>query len=337
MNYGVSVMSPNCRIRGLKMFRRRVRRFIIFPSELKRFGILGINSRNLFFLAEPRGRSLYPYVDDKALTKKICSTHHIPTPETYAIIDRFGDISKGVKLIENLSEFVVKPARGAGGHGILVFVRKRGQKFETLKGEVYSAAGIRYHISTILSGLYSLGAHRDSAIIERRIAPHSVFENLTMGGTPDIRLVIYKGTPIMGMLRLATRLSGGRANLHQGAVGVGINLETGRSFGGVWRDRFIDVHPDTGACIKGIAIPEWFGMLTTATKLGNVIGLQYVGVDIVLDAQGGPLVLEANGRPGLSIQIANRCGLWPVLSKVDSQPGPLLSIAKDSNSQPHVT
>jgi len=35
----------------------------------------------------------------------------------------------------------------------------------------------------------------------------------------------------------------------------------------------------------------------------------YLGVDIVLDAQAGPLMLELNARPGLNIQIANQEGL----------------------------
>jgi len=294
-------------------------RSFALPSDLKRFGILGINARNIDFLLGPDMRSLYPYVDNKVLTKKICSSCHIPVPETYAIIDRFGDISKSLRLLEKLDEFVIKPAHGAGGHGILVVVRKKDSKFETSKGEILSLPRIRYHISTILSGLYSLGSHPDAAIVEKRIAPHSVFTGIAVGGTPDIRLIVYKGVPVMGMLRLPTKASKGRANLHQGAVGVGINLKTGQTFGGVRHNRLSDIHPDTGANIQGIVIPQWSKMLTIAMKLSDAIGLQYIGVDIVLDSEEGPMALEVNARPGLSIQIANRAGLWPRLRTIDSQ------------------
>ena len=121
------------------------------------------------------------------------------------------------------------------------------------------------------------------------------------------------------MLRLPTKTSKGRANLHQGAVGVGINLKTGQTFGGVRHNRLSDIHPDTGTNIHSLVIPQWSNMLTMAMKISDAIGLQYVGVDIVLDSELGPVVLELNARPGLSIQIANRAGLSPRLCAIDTQ------------------
>ena len=47
-------------------------------------------------------------------------------------------------------------------------------------------------------------------------------------------------------------------------------------------------------------------------------GLGYVGVDMVIDRDRGPLILEMNARPGLNIQIANRSGLKPRLSRIDA-------------------
>lgn len=41
----------------------------------------------------------------------------------------------------------------------------------------------------------------------------------------------------------------------------------------------------------------------------ELCGLGYIGVDMVLDEEKGPLILELNARPGLNIQIANDCGL----------------------------
>jgi glutathione synthase/RimK-type ligase-like ATP-grasp enzyme len=54
-------------------------------------------------------------------------------------------------------------------------------------------------------------------------------------------------------------------------------------------------------------------------KLADGLGLGYLGVDFVLDAFGGPVVLEANARPGLAIQVAHRRGLGPRLAMVDAQ------------------
>ena len=49
--------------------------------------------------------------------------------------------------------------------------------------------------------------------------------------------------------------SNGKANLHHGAIGVGIDLENGVTLKGVHHDRAIVKHPDTGESIKGIALP----------------------------------------------------------------------------------
>ena len=291
--------------------------FWSWPSVLRQNGIMGINSRNINLIFPLNPRSNYAMVDNKALTKKLCESRLIPAPKTYALIQRFGDIKKSIDLLFSLPGFVIKPTRGAGGRGVLAIANQKSKEFENTKGEPFSLEQIRYHISTILSGLYSLSGHPDQAIIEKLIEPHPAFKELTVAGTPDIRIVLYKTTPIMGMLRLPTKASRGRANLHQGAAGVGIDLETGITYGGVWRDRFFDVHPDTGASINGVIIPNWTNVLKTAIQISRAIGLQYVGVDVLLDAEDGPLVLEANARPGLSIQIANRCGISSRLNEIN--------------------
>jgi len=46
-------------------------------------------------------------------------------------------------------------------------------------------------------------------------------------------------------------------------------------------------------------------------------GLSYAGIDIVLDEEKGPLVIEINDQPGLQIQLANRCGLHTRLKRVE--------------------
>ena len=149
----------------------------------------------------------------------------------------------------------------------------------------------------------------DLAIIEQRIVRHEVFANISEGGTPDIRVVLYRCVPIMAMVRLPTRASRGKANLHQGAAGAGVDLRTGRTFGGVCKDRAIETHPDTGHPIAGIEVPFWTDLLQAAMKLADGLELGYIGVDFVVDANLGPVVLEANARPGLNIQVANRRGL----------------------------
>jgi len=146
-------------------------------------------------------------------------------------------------------------------------------------------------------------------MIEYRVKFDSVFSEITYQGVPDVRIIVYLGTPIMGMLRLPTSLSNGRANLHQGAVGVGVEMESGRTLEGVWKNSSLTIHPDTKATLSGRIIPHWDLLLKYASKCCELSQLGYVGTDFVLDANRGPLLLEINTRPGLNIQLANNDGL----------------------------
>ncbi|HRU04705.1 MAG TPA: alpha-L-glutamate ligase-like protein [Candidatus Brocadiia bacterium] len=291
----------------------RPRRLWAWPSELRRAGVLGINRRNAGLLMPLNPRALYPRVDDKAITKEICHARGVPTPQTYAIIRRFGEIAHLDRILDNHSEFVIKPGRGAAGRGVLVIAGRNGQDLATSSGSSLTLDDARYHVSSILSGLYSLEGHADCAIVEERIRPHPVFNGVCFGGTPDIRVIVCRFEPVMCMLRLPTRQSRGRANLHQGAVGAGVDMATGVTLGGVLASQPVDLAPDTGRPIAGVQIPSWPQILETATRLSRALELGYVGVDIVLDERRGPVVLEANARPGLAIQTANRRGLLHAL------------------------
>jgi len=297
-----------------------LRRFLAWPSELRQNGVIGINQRNLDLLLALNPRRLYPQVDDKVITKQLCRDHGIPVPDLYAVISRFGDLRRLDAIVGSRNEFVLKPACGAGGRGVTVIRGRSTEGFLVGRETVLSLADLKYHLSTTLSGLYSLGGQPDRVIIEQRIVPHPVFRDIAVEGTPDIRIIVYRGTPVMTMLRLPTKESRGRANLHQGAVAAGVDLERGITTGGVWRNRAVDRHPDTGAVLAGVAIPFWRQALEISCVLGRATGLGFVGVDVVLDVQRGPVVLEANARPGLSVQIANRRGLARVLASAGGWP-----------------
>jgi alpha-L-glutamate ligase-like protein len=300
------------------MTRAKWRRWL-WPWELRRCGVLGINRRNAGYVLCVNPRGNYPRVDDKLLTKEICQQRGIRVPDTYAVIERHGDIRRFPDMVGERQEFVIKPAQGSGGRGIMVITQRDGEDLITSSGQRHALPDVRYHLSTILSGLYSLGGQPDRVILEQRIVRHPVFSDIAVGGTPDIRIVLYRSVPVLAMVRLPTQGSRGRANLHQGAVAAAIHLATGTTYGGVCHDRAVERHPDTGCAIAGVTIPGWERVLASAMDLADGLGLGYVGVDYVLDAGLGPVVLEANARPGLAIQMANRRGLVPRLHYIDAQ------------------
>lgn len=294
--------------------------------RLRGLGILGINQRNANYTLVVNQRKYYPLVDDKFLTKQLAIEKGIKVPQLYGVIHYHHQISDVLTVAETHQQFVVKPSMGCAGEGILVIIGRKGGGFEKANGQIISSEELKHYISGILSGLYSLGGQDDKALIEYKVEMSPVFEKVAFQGVPDIRIIVYKGIPVMSMVRLPTKESNGKANLHQGAVGVGVDLSEGITLQGVHHDRIIRAHPDTGQLIDGIQVPFWQEILGIAALSYEMTGLGYIGVDVVIDREKGPLVLEFNARPGLSIQIANKIGLLPRLEAIDKRSKEDLSI-----------
>jgi alpha-L-glutamate ligase-like protein len=285
--------------------------------RLQSAGVLGMNGRNGDYILPCNPRKLYPLVDDKLLNKELAHKAGLATPELYAAFRYSGEIRRARDLLDKYENFVVKPANGSRGNGILVIKGRVGDSLRLASRHLMSWGDLRFHMQNTLSGIYSLGGQDDSVLVEYCVEFDPVFQGITFLGVPDVRLIAYKGVPVMAMLRLPTSESEGKANLHQGAIGAGIDLATGRTLTAVWRNSVVRQHPDTLAEVSGVAIPHFDRMLEIAAGCNAMTGLGYVGVDLVLDRDKGPLMLELNARPGLNIQIANRAGLATRLAAVD--------------------
>ena len=273
---------------------------------LRRRGVLGINQRNCELILRYNQRHLYPLVDNKLLTKQRAIAAGMRVPALYGVIETERDIAGLGSLLSGHRDFVIKPAQGAGGDGIVVIANRFGDYWRTASGKLMTLDDLEFHISGILSGIYSLGGHRGN---KYRVQPDSVFSAISYEGVPDIRIIVLCGYPVMAMLRLPTRQSQGKANLHQGAIGVGVDLATGVTLGGTWHNLRIERHPDTANPVSGVQLPYWEEFLQLASQSYELTGLGYLGVDLVLDRDAGPMILELNARPGLNIQIANDAGL----------------------------
>jgi alpha-L-glutamate ligase-like protein len=291
-------------------------------------GVLGMNGRNGDYISLCNRRKLYPLVDDKLLTKELAQRAGLAVPELYASFRYSGEIRHARELLDKCDSFVVKPANGSRGNGILVIKGRVGDSLRLANHRLMTWDDLRFHMQNTLSGIYSLGGQDDSVLVEYCVEFDRVFESITHLGVPDIRLIVYKGVPVMGMLRLPTSESEGKANLHQGAIGAGIDIASGRTLTAVWRNSIVTQHPDTLADVNGVQIPHFDRMLDIAADCNAMTGLGYVGVDLVLDRTKGPLMLELNARPGLNIQIANRAGLATRLEAVDRADAGRLSAAE---------
>lgn len=276
-----------------------------------------MNARNLEFIGRYNRRSLYPLVDNKLSTKHLAQDHNLSTPALHLAISEQHEVNGAVGVLGTLDGFAIKPAKGSGGKGIWVITGRDDTNFVKSSGAVITDSDLRRHMSNILAGLYSLGGGVDSVIIEDLMRLDPRFQGLSHEGIPDVRIVVFQGYPVMAMLRLATHASDGKANLHQGAIGVGLNIADGTFAGAVQFGRPIRQHPDTGRELSAIQIDSWPVILELAAQCFDMTGLGYLGTDIVIDRDRGPMLLELNARPGLAIQIANNRGLIPRLRHIE--------------------
>jgi alpha-L-glutamate ligase-like protein len=280
--------------------------------------VLGLNARNRLFLAtnKKEGRRI---ADSKLLTKRILRKNHLPTPKILAVF-------KNPQAImtfpwETLPDnFVLKPSKGFGGQGVMM-VKKKAKwagEWYLMDGRLVTIKDLRFHALEILSGRFSLHNSMDVAFIEERIKIQKIFAKYVWHGVPDIRVIVFNKVPVAAMLRLPTKESLGKSNLHQGAIGVGVDLATGITTHGVLNGRFIKYIPGTKRKINGLKIPEWNKILTLAVRAQEAVpSLGYLGIDIVLDKNRGPMILELNARPGLEIQNANLAPLKKRLERVE--------------------
>jgi alpha-L-glutamate ligase-like protein len=290
---------------------------LVSPFTLRKLGILGMNRRNVGYIGKNNPRKNFRLVDNKLFTKTAALERGIPTPELYGVIEYQFQIARMVEDLKAREHFVIKPVQGSGGKGILVITGRAGDDFVKSSGAVIDAHDLRRHASNILAGLHSLGGRNDQAMIEALLDFDPLMADYSHEGVPDIRVIVYRGVPVMAMIRCATHASDGKANLHQGAVGVGIDIGSGRPVAAVQQGKLVTHHPDTGACFRDLQLPYWQEILELAASCAEMCGLGYLGADIVLDRVRGPMLLELNARPGLSIQVANQQGLMGRLRVAD--------------------
>lgn len=298
-------------------------------KTLRKKGILGMNRRNIGYISRYNSRHLFPLVDNKLKTKQLALEYDLPTPALIGVIDSQHDVNRLETILDQRDSFCIKPSKGSGGKGILVIQRREQGVYYRANGHPVTIPDLQRHVSNILAGLFSLGGSVDVAVVEALIEGDDSICRFSHEGVPDLRVIVFRGIPVMAMMRLACAASQGKANLHQGAVGVGLDIATGAAVLAVQKDRPVTRHPDTDLDLAELQIPQWKALLELACQCADTTGLGYLGVDLVMDKTLGPALLELNARPGLSIQIANGAGLLPRLGAIEKLARPeRMSIAE---------
>jgi len=291
----------------------------MFEFFTKSQGFLGMNARNLNYIRPYNRRKSMEIADSKLLCKRLLHKNNLGVSTLIAKIRNHEELDAfDFSTLPN--SFALKPNRGFGGEGIIVvYARKKNNPLVWIKanGSTVTVEDLKNHIRNILDGSFSLSNIPDVAFFEERLKLLKLFKPYAFKGIPDIRIIIFNNVPVMAMLRLPTRASDGKANLQQGAIGVGIDLATGTTTTAILgKGHIIEYIPGTRLALSGIKIPYWNTILRMAVDAQKISGLGFLGADIAIDRDRGPVILELNARPGLSIQLANLSGLKDRLKRI---------------------
>lgn len=285
--------------------------------SIKPAHILGMNARYHYTKMNPASARAFGF--SKLKTKELLTEHGLPTATVYHVFESFSDLDH-VDWDNLPTPFVIKPASGSAGKGIKIITKYLEKKRVWLDNnkEELTEADLQLHVRNILEGEYSTWGTQHKALVEEMIEAHPVLSKLAYHGTPDLRVIVFNSVPIMAMARIPTIESDGKANLDQGAIALGIDLSSGvTTYGLHGKKKYITRFPNSNRKVSGITMPFWRETLLMAVKAAQVAGYVFMGADIFVHENKGPMVVELNGFPGLSIQLANRAGLKRRIERVE--------------------
>ena len=278
--------------------------------------VYGMNRRNRELVLTENSHGAIDLANDKIGTKNALHGVGVPVPQSIAEISTYREIPKAfARLVERGDGFVMKPSRGCQGRGVTLFSRALSDQVCPLHGAPWTPREFAYQVSRILAGEFTSARPVDRVILEEKINPDRDWIVPELPGPPDLRIIVYKGIPVLCMARLPTIASEGRANLHKGGVGLGIDLVTCRSTNAILKEKRIQFHPDSGQDLIGREVVGLKDCMRIAALCAKGVPLGYMGVDIIRDRTRGPVVIEVNARPGLAIQLANRVGIEAAINR----------------------
>ena len=279
--------------------------------------ILGMNARYRYTKLNPLRARKFGF--SKLLTKEMLESHGIATPKIFHIFTTIQDVEE-VNWAAIPVPFVIKPASGSAGKGVWIIKKKvpNEDRWMNQENELLEKSDLMLHVENILDGEFSTWGSTHRAMIEELIPPHPTLAKYSYKGTPDIRVIVFNQVPVMAMARIPTPESQGRANLDKGAIALGIDMATGSTtYGLKGKKKYIKYFPDTKRKVRGILIPQWKQVLETAVRTAQAAGFVFMGADIFIHPERGPMIVELNVFPGLSIQMANKAGLKRRLQRVE--------------------
>jgi len=221
----------------------------------------------------------------------------LPIGERYRMCDADGVI----EACTTGEKFVVKPAGGGGGVGVRVISSENGTL--TVNGEPVPESKFRAFIESL-----------NGAVICEFVVQHDYAAKVFPHSTNSIRILSMwdyeKGTPFLPFAghRFGRTTTIPTDNIGLGGIPAQVDITTGELQAASCTppgrpEEWLSEHPDTGARIEGVVVPNWGtvteGLVGLARKMPYI---PYIGWDIVVTADGFR-VIEGNNYPHLAHQI----------------------------------
>lgn len=250
----------------------------------------------------------YNIIFDDKLVAKIIFSRVVRTPETLAYLDRgmivddLGyplDPEAVINRIRQEGRAVLKTISGGGGKGVAV-LSIRGDEFyadETIidDPETYLRRCKRSFLSTfVVQHAYANALYPNSVNTLRIVTMRD----------PDTREVFVSHA----LQRIGNDKSAPVDNFSRGGLVVAIDHGTGELLRAASCDKvkgtveFIETHPDTGAAIVGIRVPNWGEVLRVAKQAhASFPQAELIAWDFALNENAEPVMIEANASTDVDL------------------------------------
>lgn len=275
-----------------------------------------MNARNLKYIKTKNSKESISLADSKLKTKHFLSSRGIPFAETYITLSTQQELQDFSLDTLGVDAFVIKPNKWSQWKGILI-VRKEDDVY-MIDGKSWTEDELKLHMTDILHGSYSLHGSSDTVVIEELLTPSVEFSHFCQYGLADIRIIVYNYVPITAMIRMPTQYSGGKANLAQGGIWLGLGIANGQVISlSQNKTSYTKSFPTEFKHLSGKNLPYWDDILLYSSQVQAYTKLGYLALDWVI-TRNWPKLLEINARAGLEIQNVNLVPLASRLAQVET-------------------
>lgn len=252
----------------------------------------------------------------KLLLRRFLADRGFAQPELLALITRHGIIADPLgsarqvtgaelksQLIAEGGRYIVKPQNGMFGRDISLVEVRDGERLVTRRGRKERPFDLRRDA-------------RPVSMAERAVEQHEFWTGLSPYSVNTIRMLTMwtpgDAEPFLGraVQRIGTEETLPTDNWAGGSVCAPVDLETGVL--GAGRMAPDDAgkrgnvahthHPDTGAPIAGLALPDWSRIKEVVLAAARSVPYaRYVGWDVAIDRQGSPVFIEGNHNSSVDL------------------------------------